>query len=416
MKIRRMSYKKGLKIKSFSIFTFFLIFVFFPPNILERISSSFDDLQRYLQLLCIGILMIDLISKRNVRFSQSHIRWGLFCIYGLILTLAFEPKSTYTFFMRVGVPVFLAVLMCMFYKNRPGGMQRLIECFYHYMMMLVVVNCVMMVLFPSGIIRSSGGATVERANWLLGSKNNVVLPLIFASTFFLFHYIQSQKRNLGKLIVFFGMVFFNLMWAGSDGLEAFGGSATGLLALLLFFAMYIIGYTPIRKILMRLSIGWYAVAFLILSAVVIIGSISENSFIGLIFGTVGKDATASSRTHIWLAAINRVRQAPIFGYGYTSKILAYDIRQTYNLFLDCIYRYGMIGLVMFISVFGSYKPQNKNEINVKMQPKYAFVVGIISMFLCSIVNTISLEYIIVLMELYVSIQTSNEQGGKVIHI
>ena len=392
------------KIRKIDVFTFFVIFVFFPPSILERLTSFSDSLQRYVQLGFIIILAVDLFVRKAVRIPKSHLRWGLYCFYGLILTLLIEPSSTYRFVLRVGLPVFLAVLLCLFYQNRPDGMTCLLNCMNTYWVLLIALNCVTMLLFPDGIIRSSGGATMERANWLLGSKNNVVLPLIFASSVFMFHFLRKPKRRLINPILFFAMVIFSMMWAGSNRVEAFGGSSTGLLALLVFFLMLFLGRFPLRKHLMRLSVGWIAFAFCLLSAVVIWGSIHESSLIGSIFNIVGKDSTASYRTLIWADALERTMESPFWGRGYTVATLVSGFTQTYNMFLDCVYRYGLIGLSLLLFAFGSYRSPQAAPSGRRIIPAYVFLAGAVSMFLCAVVNSIKLEHIIVLLELYVCLQ------------
>lgn len=398
-----------LKIQISDILTILVVFAFFPPSIMERMSSSFDNLQRYLQLFFIAVLLINLIINEKVKFSKSHFRWGLYCLYGLILTLMMEPESTYRFLMRVGVPVFLAVLLCLSYENKSNGIEKLLKCMNFYWTTLIFLNCLMMFLFPNGIIRSSGGATAERANWLLGSKNNVVLPLIFASVIFLYNWMCDSRRRFIKLVVFFAMVFYSLMWAGSNGVAAFQGSSTGLLAFVLFFfLLFCIYFLHIRSLINKNIIGWVSVGFFCISVVVILGAISSNTFIGTLFEATGKDATASYRTFIWADAINRTMQSPIVGKGYTLEGLFRGSTQTYNMFLDCVYRYGIVGLMLLFSAFWSYK-MNKNSgcANVSSS-KYVFLVGIISMFLCAVVNSIKLEHLIVLLELYIFLDNDSK--------
>lgn len=401
-----------IRIDRKDLFALCVNLAYFPPNIIERFSGGFNTMQRYVQILFIVIVLLLIIKKQKLSFSVSHVLWGIFCLYSFALTFILHRDVLYAYLTRVFVPIFSPILLIIYYKTEKNGLERFINCMAKYWAAIIVLNALFMLLYPHGIIQSTTGATMERANWLIGSKNNVVLPLIFAVSVLLIKYQQAErKKRLGYYFLFF-LIIFELTCTGSLGVELMGGSSTGIVALAFFLVLF-----SFRKLLYRLkldnylSVGMLALLFLLVSIFVIGGTINTNSFLGALYGLLGKDPTASRRGVLWAVELSMIAQAPVFGHGFLITPFVSNMTGSYNLYLECLFRYGVVGLVLVFAAFFSYR-NKRNRYGGSME-SYIFWVGIACIFMCFVVSSIQWEYMVLLMELYASTrpETGSPDGG-----
>jgi hypothetical protein len=391
-------YSRQYKVKVKDLLALLIIFIFFPPEIIERLSDSLDTVQKYIQIAAMVLLLGMTLRKRGLNFSVAHVLWGVFCLYGLGLTVYMKTGYVYLYMIKVGVPIFSAILVCMYYKAEEGGMERLIRCMAGYWAFLIMLNALCMLLFPSGIIQSAAAATRERANWLFGSKNNIVAPMIFAACFICLAYHRSGQRGKIKYFFVLMLLVLEMVSTGEESAVFMGGSATGIVAIAVLLIFFLFWRRLSRTALMKnLSVFLVALIFLGVSALVIYGSVGSSSLLGRLFAVLGKDITASGRVTAWTTALAMVLQSPVKGYGYLYTMFSSSLSSCYNFYLDCVFRYGLIGLLILFVLFAVYKRGR----GLEQDPKaYMFLVGIICMFICGVVNTMSWVYLALLLECY----------------
>ena len=180
--------------------------------------------------------------------------------------------------------------------------------------------------------------------------------------------IYSHKNSLAEIMVL-GCIIHLLVWrsaqerrglylAGallSAGLVVMSSSKTALGVLVTLVALSLL-YRAIR---------WsYTVAVPLLAAcVLVVGGIGVVALANTeaIFSALGKDATLTGRTPMWLAVIDMIERRPWLGYGYSGfwgglesasapvlLRLGWNTPHAHNGFLDILLQLGVLGMVVFL--------------------------------------------------------------------
>ena len=147
------------------------------------------------------------------------------------------------------------------------------------------------------------------------------------------------------------------LWTGgfllSTGLVLLTTSKTSLLGLLLGLGILALGAWMKRGIRTSLSTLWIgAVLGGIVLAVFVFAS-------DLIFALLGRDASLTGRTDIWITLVDYIEQRPLFGYGYGAfwapesvpgnwvrETLQWDAPTAHNGWLEVAIALGLVGLVL----------------------------------------------------------------------
>ncbi len=385
-----------IKVIKSNISIYLLILVFFPPDILERMSDSVNNLQKFIQILLLIGLAFLLIIKGSIRFKKSHFYWMAFCAYGLILTAALQPEYVYNYLVKVVVPIFSVILLFLYFMIEETDIENLLGCMARHWMTLILLNALLMLIFPNGVIQSAASATHERANWLFGSKNNVVYPLIFGGSFIALYGATKRKWYYTFIIA---IAAIEMVCSGEEGVALFGGSSTGLVGFAMFIILFYMQGIVIRlRIINKFTFFKIGIFFFFVSMFVIYGTLSSNSGLAALFAVLGKDATASGRANAWRVALTYFFESPLVGQGYSRTLFTATLTSTYNFFLDCILRYGLLGMTFFFATLKSYSIKAA-DVSKNMRC-YVMTVAVACLFMCGIVNTIRWEFLTFLMEFY----------------
>ena len=397
--------KLSTKINWKDYLTVVIIFAFFPPILLERLSDTMNKLQIMLQIAMMCLLFVMIILKRQLIIRKHTLMcWGVFCLYGLLITFFLAPNMIYPYCVNVIMPIFEVILICINYQNEENGMERLTKCMTFYWCFLILANLALLFLFPSGIIRSTAGATHDRANWLIGSKNNIVFPMVFAGTLILNSIHQGTKK---KRIFHYGILLiagYEILASGANGMSFGGGSTTGLVAYMLLFVLFAMrGIMHKTNLDARLSIIFVAVLFLIITVLLVHGATNPNSMFAKVAGMLGKDSTGSGRTEVWPEVVPLFLQSPILGNGFITRTFNGSLTSTYNFYLDLAYRYGICGICLMMLVFASYTKMGRPELysmHLDRLDSLTFMIGFICLMVCGLVNTIRWQWLAMMLELY----------------
>jgi len=183
--------------------------------------------------------------------------------------------------------------------------------------------------------------------------------------------VYMQKNVFGLIMVLSAFVFLleamsnckyrYLMWAGTALSVSLILLSSSKNALVLFLTILIL--LPLYKAL-RWNLSWmllfFIVAIIALSsfATVIVSNL-ENTL-----GLLGRDLTFTGRTELWAAVLDKFKERPWLGYGYSAFWLGLEGESSYvwrastwhpnyahNGFLDLLIELGLLGMFVYVLSF-----------------------------------------------------------------
>ena len=245
-------------------------------------------------------------------------------------------------FMGVfGVWVYSLTLVLIF-ENHKKQTEVLLQILLVYLEILLLVNAVLIVLFPHGMYR--GDYNQYGQMWLLGYKSSLqcyVLPAVFLAL------IQKAYTNSSKHL------FFILILSHAESLIERNAM---LLAILVFFdtALYFRLYKKDIITLKTVFVGFAAVIFANIFVVFFTEKLFSISFFQYVLvNLLGKNPTLSLRTSNWKAVWGAIKQSPLIGYGYTSDLtrsILYgrETAHAHNIFLEMLYEGGIVQVIIYL--------------------------------------------------------------------
>lgn len=363
---RRIRSHGNWKVKSCDLLNFLCFFIVLYPPGLQNWKPLF---YYYLTLLncmffCIRFLLrIKKLKKDGYLFSLL-ILLGWFTL----IELYKSPDDLFNFFRTLFVPALEGYFYCSWLprRNNNSGIKPLILL----CKILLIVNFITVVLFPSGMFISARGSSVERVQWLFGSKNNMSVYLAFTlavALFSLYFEGQNGERHYWKYIVYSVMALYPALMCGEAGIMFMGGSSSAIVGI---FALIVIGFYLMfvqdrKNWFLNKLVNPTTIITIILIAYTIVIFGESFSLIGYVSNFLGKDVTFSHRTYVWQSALIYIRQSLLLGYGEKNLLLSLggNLEPTtylYNCLLKVTINYGLIGLGILI--FLLYRiPQIKSD-------------------------------------------------------
>ena len=180
---------------------------------------------------------------------------------------------------------------------------------------------------------------------------NVFSPMIvLATTVFFLQAFESGENSKISWGMFILTVAFGIMSRSSTAL----GLMIVMLSICIAFRVFRWRYEALISSILIISIvGGAAVVWLV-----------QFGGLDLIFESLGKDATLSSRTKIWGYVWESIERQPILGYGlsgfwnglngpsaYIERAMRVHVSYAHNGFLDFCLSFGFVGFSLFISNF-----------------------------------------------------------------
>lgn len=301
----------------------------------------------------------NILSGLNLFFNYCRIGLCIFVLFGHICSVRFCIKrksiflSMFLFFVWISISTYIGkenvqhvVLSALYAFSfsiyfRDGlqyNRKYIIKSLYYVILTLVIVNLILFITLPNGIIMSS---YYSNKIHFLGTKNGFtgyVEPLLVLG------FIQNNRKYCNKFVFVFSLLVSIITAFISD-------SSTGILSV--FVLLLLISLQKNRNIDLK-RYKKYIVVLLVISFFIVFFRI-QNYFSFFIEGVFGKSVDLTNRTVIWDAAIIKIKQSPIIGSGlnqYTGSIL---IGNTYyyshNLILELLVSSGIIGLILYLNIF-----------------------------------------------------------------
>ncbi len=345
--------KSKLSLHSISltdILYFIVWFAFFLPLLIGRISPLVNKAFTVLGLL--GFLCMIIIQGRIITLDSRLWIFLSVLVWCLVITVIKSGSQTIKFIKDAVIPCFEGFLV--FFWAMRSSSKKGIKSLYVLCIIFVTLDVFSLLLFPHGVINSALGSSVERAQWIFGSKNNASLYMItFVVLIAYYEKVTFDKWKWFPLAAFFACLSISMR--GTDGFLFMGGSMTGLLALMIV-VMLIECSVHVKKrwhkrlqlILLVLTVSVYF--FLLLGG-------TSPVLQELVVNVLHKNMTYSGRTRIWQDTMQHIIASPFIGNGekdFFSRVVlkgvATQTTYTYNAALKILLNYGIVGLSLIVAL------------------------------------------------------------------
>ena len=360
-------------------------FCFFKPPFIYRLSNTMSRCLTLLGLFAFFALLV--IKKRRFRFDTKTVFFCCIMLWCIFVTFVQTEQEVFPFLKDTLLPCIEVFLVFSGIMRSDG--KRGLTCLYRSCVWFIIIDFLSLICFPHGIFRSSFGSSVERAQWVFGSKNNAALFL----TIFVVLIAYYERKTLQKWRIFPASVlmsYFAIAMRGNDGLTFMGGSMTGLVALtvtvvLILFYVYKKACTKNYQFLILLVAG-FAYLFIL--------SGGTSPFLQkLIVNILHKNITYSGRTRIWENTMQYIMSSPIMGNGEQEFLSDVNIQgvwvktsYTYNAVLKILLNYGMVGLAMIVLFIVSTCTDTSLHSSILFS-------GLIGLLVIGLMNEIELKYL-----------------------
>lgn len=224
-----------------------------------------------------------------------------------------------------------AFLIALYLQDLP----RLINVVSIYLETLIVINFILVVLYPQGMYE---GAYL-RYNWLLGYKSSIQYYMIPALALAWVKAEYSKKKV--SLFCFFAICVAEAILSRNVMLT------TGILALA---TSYVFGLE--RKTKFLNGVTYFSFSTFIIVIVVVLTKNSKLPIISFLLVLLGKEGTMSTRIGLWNKALELIGKHPLFGYGvFSSKqfntMFGTSVGHCHNCILQLLLDGGIVLLVVY---------------------------------------------------------------------
>lgn len=359
---------------------------FFLPPIIPRISSAASHALSLAGYAAFLVLLI--YRKKEFPVKTDVLLYLVFLGYCILILILKSPEKFPLIARRNLLPAFTSIFLIKWtFDRNPRGLGLL----YHLCSFYMYFNFLTLILYPDGIIKSSIGSSVERAQWLLGSKNNIPLYMILFTTIAAYYYYTVRRTRALYVLIVIAMI--TIIMSGEDGREFMEGSSTGIAAYaatVMLFAYYLHGE---RTRTATVSAKVIFVLVMVMSFVLVTGQ-SVPGMDKIIVGVFHKELSFTGRTFIWNNNLSAVAQNPIFGHG-DEGVIAHTLisnvwqstEYTYNLILKLLMNYGIVGFGLFLAMILRIERGHETSDCILFS-------GFIGLMIIGMMNEISMEWLL----------------------
>lgn len=321
------------------IVLFLLLIPVFLPISIDYFTTSLH-LYRFSTYVVVAVLLIRFVI--NKRAPSAITAFALAMQAWILLSTAIGGGDTNTALMtllRIGIA-------CVVFDVYRDHLSTLLRVLMIHSELCVYGNFLTILIAPNGLYSRSISAYGASEEWLLGVDNYFVQWLFPALVIAWIYNTYFHSRNRG-----FALSIIVLLT------EFMHGSATGIVGVVLFFALMLVPevrhfFTPIRSIAISCIIWLLIVIFRIV-----------NIFAPIVL-RLGKNLTFSGRLAIWDNAIHAITINPVIGYGVltndemvqylglSSNGLWTGATHCHDQLLQIAFQGGMVALLLFFTVLG----------------------------------------------------------------
>lgn len=381
-------YKKKIMVSSNYMICLLCWGIIFLPPVFLNFSSLLVHMINGLGFTLFFLLFV--LNMKSVTIGRNIWLMLWFVVWCVGITLLKTPGKVVSLVYNSVLPI-LEIFFLFQYSiksKKRSGLRALSNICKFY----IIINFLSMLFFPHGMVQSSVGSSVVRAQWFYSSKNNVALYMIVFITVVIW-YDYSYKKNKKKNWVYVLMAVFSVVMCGEKGVGFLEGSSTGMLAV--FVTLFLIYYyrfvirldlTGVSK--KFLMIGTGAAYFIVLSGGII--PVVQNFIVNILHKTV----TYSGRSYIWQTTMSHILKSIWIGHGETDFYSSVYIENqltyttyTYNAVLKIVLNYGLIGLGLLLVFLAAMR-------NLNMYQDKLLFSGFLGLMVIGLMNELDIKWIV----------------------
>ena len=249
----------------------------------------------------------------------------------------------------IGVSVVAYLLMK---KNQKSFINCLAQILFVYLM----INTVVMLLYPEGIASGRVGQIV----WFLGGKNNIIPWILIGGSCLTLDSFERFGKTTKKTYLKLALCSIQVFLCDSSA---------SLVLILILWLLYMANMIIHNQKIMNHFIGGKKIFYIIVFGFIFVVFFTNRSNILQEFSEwFDKDITFNGRTAIWESAIRYIAESPFFGAG---PVLIFDmgweVKMTHAhcLYLNIFAHYGVFALItLLIGIWNVLKKTNTIPIEV----------------------------------------------------
>lgn len=355
-----------------------IFIVFFTPNVIEYIG-----VYRYIALASTAISVVSLVLL--VRWLKDKFVTGVLILLTVFLIATFFNTggiSIYWYNFRLSIG-----FLCIAYEFHNYSEKTFWTAFSDYTALITYFNLIFLLINSKGILQIITPNGLVKGIHFLGQANQNAPYLLVALILSQVVKNKYNRRVLRSKLLPVTVVVTLLLLKSTT---AFLGILLYFLLYIFFRIFYVFKHTDFRyknRILNHIKkkrlIYLFCLFVGLLHISIVVFDIQHN--FPLIFKLTGKSITFSSRTQIWDIALNKIRSAPVLGYGLIQeRYIATTSRifDSHNLFLEITLMGGCLALLSF--VFITIISLKKMLMITNRNVRYSIYSAYISIFIMSI--------------------------------
>lgn len=328
---------------------FLLLFTLIQPDYFRSFKQA-EIIYAGLTILSGFLLFIYFIQiKESGRISKTIF---LICVYSAYIFAVTAITNGNVF--NAARLLFFSLLLCVIYNELiHNDKESFIEISNIIFEILIYANLVTILLFPGGIyetfrvVLNVHGNFILRANvnphFLLGHRNNVIFYILpaLAFSFTRSYLVYNKIRSRAVLLFLASWTTVLLTW-----------SANSIVAM--FVVTVCLLFTNRENSKIKIINAYTGFFFSVIFFVTIVVFRLQYMFSWFIETLLNKSLTMTGRGDLWNNTFNSIGNNLIFGHGYNSHVQrVIDIghmNSAHNIYLDLLYRGGIIQLFLFLCI------------------------------------------------------------------
>lgn len=328
--------KKPIKLLIFNNYFFVLIMLipFIQP---EFFSNNYitNSIYSYSRILFSVILFLFYISR--LRYSKFVLVLTIFFAWKAAITYVNTPTFFGSYLLSILPIIAFVLLLEMVIQNNPAI---LLKALSHILGFFILINLVLMLLYPQGLFIESLRAGEFRSAHFLGIENALAYIEIPSLVIFSIYSWYCKKR-FDKFVIIQIIAVLVTFFITKSG-TAIVTLLTLLACLSLIFNRKIISSVNFKKLMLIYTLLFF----------LIVVAQSFDFFSSFIRIVLQKDMTLSARTILWHSSFDLIKNSFWTGYGSIPQggfiIYRSQAYSSHNVILQNMLESGIIGVIILI--------------------------------------------------------------------